>query len=271
MVIEKNIDLNNKENELGLTLLHQSVINDYLEITKKIINLNSDSKIDDFYSNKVYDINIQDLYSNTSLMYAITEKKFDHIELFINNNNLNYNLTNFYGETVLHLIFKNYDIQFDKYINKIVENTNLNIQDDNGITCLLYICKNNLLDKFKDILENKELNIFIKDLNDICPFDFIKKDDLNIIISSYYNNKNNDKSKKEIEKIIIEEKRSIPKIDNHELLFDNGIFINTTYYTGAPIDVLFGLLFIYDIFKNNNRTKIVTNIINNLQIIFSFL
>jgi ankyrin repeat protein len=263
--IKKNINFNNQEKEFGLTILHQSIIYNYLQITEKLINLNTD-------------INLQDFYGNTCLMYAITENLIDHIKYLINNNILNYNLTNIYGETGLHLIFKNYDyyVEYKNIIDKIIENTNLSIQNNKGDTCLLYICENNLFNDFKNILLNKELNIFIKNLNNKCPYDFIKNnlDNINIVIESFYNylKINQDKliikweiecindinkCKKQIKKIIIEENRSIPKLNELELIFDSGIFVNTSYYTGAPIDVLFGLLYIYDSFKSINLNLII--------------
>jgi ankyrin repeat protein len=215
--LNKNINLNNQEKEIGLTILHQSIIYNYINITKKIITQN-------------ININLQDFYGNTALMYSISEKSIENINILINYD-LNYDLTNFYGESALHLIFKYYDFynEYKEIIIKIIEKTNINIQNNNGETCLYYICKNNLLNEYKDILENKELNIFIKDKNNKCPYDFIKNEEnLNIIINSFFNylkiNSNKliieweincfkdvDKCKKQIKKIINEEKRSIPK------------------------------------------------------------
>ena len=58
--------------------------------------------------------------------------------------------------------------------------------------------------------------------------------------------------------IIIKENRSIPKLKDYDnLVLDNGIFVNTCYYTGSSIDILFGLLFLYNKFKNNNLNLII--------------
>jgi hypothetical protein len=63
--------------------------------------------------------------------------------------------------------------------------------------------------------------------------------------------KNNDNEcKKIIKDIILTQNRSIPMIDDYNLVLDSGIFVNSCFYTGAPIDVLFGLLFLYNKFKN---------------------
>jgi len=262
-LLDKNINLENQEKELGLTILHQSIINNYIDLTKKLISLNVNT-------------NIQDYYGNTPLMYAITEKLIDHINIINKIELINYNLTNIYGEIALHLILKNYDFYMNHIdiVNFIIEKSDLNIQNNYGETCLFYLCKNNLLNKFKNILVNKELNIFIKNNNNKCPYDFINNEYINIIVDSFFNylkiNKNKliidweincfndiEKCKKQIKKIIIEENRSIPKIKESELQFDSGIFVNMSLYTGAPIDVLCGLLFLYDTFKSKDLNLII--------------
>jgi len=262
ILLNKSIDLNNQEKEYGLTALHQSIITNDIEIIKKLIK-------------KRANINLQDFLGNTALMYAINENNKELIKLFINYENLNYNLTNIYGETALHMILKKFNENIEG-IEKLIENTDLNIQDNDGNTCLLLL-KN--LDDFKSILEAKQLNIFIKNNKDISVYDLIKNDNnkITIIINSFYNslqiNKNNliidweikclnkeineDDCKKKIKTIIINEHRSIPKIKDYILVFDSGIFVNTCYYTGAPIDILFGLLYLYNKFKSDKLNIII--------------
>jgi ankyrin repeat protein len=268
LILQKKINYNNQEKEYGLGAIHQSIIINNLAVTDKIIKNGGD-------------INLQDYYGNTALMYAINEKLIDHIKLFINYSHLNYNLTNLNGETALHLFFKNYNNLSDYHtiISKIIKNTDLNIQDNNGNTCLYYIVKANLLKSFSEIIEHKDLNIFIKDNNNISIYDFIKNknDELNIIINSFYNylqenkdkliidweilcskNKSEEKKcKNKIKELIVKENRSIPKVQDYKLILDHGIFINTCFYTGAPLDILFGLLFLYDTFKNKELNLII--------------
>lgn len=283
LLLQKQIDLNNQEDEYGLGAIHQ------------IITVNQPSIADKLIKNGA-DINLQDFYGNTALMYAISDKLIEYIQVFINYSHLNYNLTNSSGETTLHLIFKNYDnfVEYNNIITTFIKNTDLNIQDNNGDTCLYFIVQQNLLDTYKDILENKELNIFIKDNNNISSYDFIKDKQslMDIIINSYYNylkiNKdkliidweiwcanddndklkkiilindkkgtNNEKCKNKINEIITKENRSIPKVTNYDLILDSGIFVNTCYYTGAPIDILFGLIYLYNTFKQNELNIIV--------------
>jgi hypothetical protein len=210
-------------------------------------------------------------------MYAINDNLIENINIIMNNSNVNYNLTNIYNETSLHLLLKKYNLYLGhkNIIEKLIINTDLNIQDNNGKTCLAYIIDYNILEFFHTILETKKLNLFIYDNNNIAPYDFIKNDPLkiNIIINSFYFNliknkkmliidwekkcannelqKNNDNEcKKIIKDIILTQNRSIPMIDDYNLVLDSGIFVNSCFYTGAPIDVLFGLLFLYNKFKN---------------------
>jgi len=261
ILLNKNINLNNQEKEYGIIALHQSIIINNIEITNTIIKNGAN-------------INLQDIYGNSPLMYAINENNLEIIKLFIDYDNLNYNLTNIYGETALHIILKK-NIKLD-ILEYLIKNTNLNIQDNNGNTCLMLL-KN--FNKFKDILENKELNIFIKNNNNETLYDLIKNnsDKINIIINSFYNclqfnkdkliidweidcvNKilNENKCKNKIKNIIINENRSVPKIKDYNLILINGIFVDTCYYTGAPIDILFGLLYLYNKFKNNKLNIII--------------
>jgi ankyrin repeat protein len=273
-LLKKKINLNNQEQEYGLGAIHQSILNKNVSVTDNIIKSGAD-------------INLQDYYGNTALMYAINENLINHVKLFLNYSYLNYNLTNFNGETALHLIFKNYDNynEFKNIIIKLITNTDLNIQDNNGNTCLNLIIQNDLLKQYSEILETKELNIFIKDNNNISSYDFIKdsSEKIQIIVNSFYNylQKNKDKliidweiwcstkenmelnklddskCKNKIKEIITKENRSIPKLKDYDLILDNGIFVNTCFYTGAPIDILFGLLFLFNSFKNKGLHLII--------------
>jgi len=262
ILLDKNIDLDNQENEYGLSALHQCIINNNIDITSKLIDSGAN-------------INLQDLQGNSPLIYSIDEDNMELTSLLIKNNNINFNLTNIKGETALHIILKN-KFNNTNLIKKFIKYTDLNIQDNNGNTCLMLLSD---LNNFKDELINKELNIFIKNNNNKTVYDKIKNDktQIDIIINSFYNslqiNKDKliinweiecsknpemqNKCKEKIKEIIINENRSIPKIKDYNLILDNGIFINTCYYTGAPIDILFGLLFLNDKFKNNKLNIII--------------
>ena len=273
LLIEKTkINLNNQEKDYGTTSLQQLIVQSNIKLFKKAVSFGAN-------------INQQDMYGNTSLIYISTETNEELFNCLLSYDNLNYNLTNINGETSLHIILSKNKNLSNHIIKKIVKNTDLNIQDNDGKTCLYLLIYHDLILEYTDILVNKELNIYIHDKNNVSIYDLIDKSlkkniIIQIIIDSYYNSlinnnnklkldweiwcgnnisekiktinklKNNiDICKQKIKEVIINEKKSIPSIDSINLVIDNGIFVNTCYYTGNTIDILFGILFLYNKFK----------------------
>jgi len=268
-LLKLDFNLNNQTSDYGLTILHQSILynnyNLFIYLLSKNVN-----------------INIADFFGNTILHYIIIEKHFNFLSNIIYNDLINFNLSNINGDIPLHLLldlsineFNNININI---INKFIINSNLNIQNNQGITCLYKIITNNLTVKFKNILISKPLNFFINNLklNDTI---------LDILTESYYNqlifnknellleweknctltnkknlikyNNNKTKCKETIKNIILTEKRTLPKISNIDLVFEEGIFTNYCSYSGIPIDILFGLLFLFKEFKSYNLNLII--------------
>tara|TARA_Y100000590_G_scaffold465990_1_gene639918 strand:+ start:5178 stop:7385 length:2208 start_codon:yes stop_codon:yes gene_type:complete len=270
--------MNHREPEFGLTILHQMVIT------------NNNKYIDTLIEYGI-DINISDSYGNYPSHYAILENNLDFLKILLNGNHkINYNNTNINGETILHLFLTNVD---DNILNKedmknillkLIENTNLNIQTNDGITCLHLIIDNNFLVD-KDIIKilesgKKELNIFISDSENVNGIERINKnkDYIEIIVNSYFNRlklikqdlnidwekycAENDinnvmKSlnkrtgdvetlcKDKIRKTILEDKNSVPRYEDLNLNFDNDIVMNNNcFYTGSTLDIIFGLIFL---------------------------
>ncbi len=259
LLINKITNIDNQEHSYGLTALHQSIVLNNINIFENIIL-------------KGADINIQDYHGNTPLIYLIIEQNNTLLNHFIKYNNINYNLTNIDGNTGLHIILDNIIKYNDNIIKKLIIETDLSIQNNNGDTCLHSLISNNLIINYKDLIINKELNIFIKNLKDKSCFDLINNNQeiINIIINSYYNYLKNNKNEliiewekkcsnnelqeecyKKINEIIFNEKRSIPKLNNYKLKLDNGIFVDTCYFTGSRIDILFGIIFLFKTFTNN--------------------
>jgi len=257
-LLKLNFNLNNQTFDYGISLIHQSILYNNINLFTYLIN-------------KKVDINITDFFGNSVLHYIIIEKHYNFLENFIFIKNLNFNLSNINGDLALHLLLNNDDINNINIniINKIILETDLNIQNNQGITCLYKIITSNLTLKFKNILITKPLNFFINNLN-------LNDTILDILIESFYNqifnnknelvlnwekkctNKNNIiKCKELIKKTIETEKRSLPKISNTELILDEGIFTNFCSYSGIPIDILFGLLFLYKEFKSFNLNLII--------------
>jgi len=180
--------MNHKEPEFGLTILHQMIITNNNKYIDKLLNYG-------------INYNIPDNFGNYSYHYAIIEKNYEFLFTIFNDKyKINYNSTNINGETTLHLFLLSSDnilndIQLKKILIKLITNTNLNIQTNQGITCLHQIIELNIWedDEISKILKsgNKELNLFISDEdnnNSLDKIDVNKKDQfINIIVDSYYN------------------------------------------------------------------------------------
>jgi hypothetical protein len=273
-LIELNcVKLNNTSSDYGLCALSQTIILDNLDLFKRLLE-------------KDVDINIADFHGNMPLHYIFIYNRIEYLELLFNkNNDIKFSKTNINGELPLHILLDSIpdlDIINKKILDKIILETDLNIQNNQGISCFEKIITNNLLERFKDILIIKPLNFFITNvkLNDII---------LDILVSSYYNmiitnkeelvldwekycsvgnldklknliknGKAKDKTtskdicKDMIREIIIKEKRTLPLVNKINLHFDNGIYTNYCYFTGSPIDVLFGLILLNNDFNNKN-------------------
>ena len=276
------INLNNATNDYGLSVLHQSIILNNFDLFKKLLA-------------KPVDINLADFYGNTPLHYILSEKRLEYLEIFFSKPDIKLNGTNINGETPLHLLLDlegEIDNISESIVNKIILESDLNIQDNQGITGLMKIVNNNLQEKFKELLVIKPLNFFIEDNNSkqIEMTDEL----LNILVESYWNQikinrdellvdwekwcstesfdklksiietkvgitgtKAEDLCKNKIRYVIKNEKRTLPKLSNIELNFDNGIFTNYCYYTGSPIDILFGLLLLNQDFSSKGLKVII--------------
>jgi ankyrin repeat protein len=203
--------INIKENEYGLTALHQTIVLHFNDISLKLIEHKAD-------------INSSDYLGNTPLHYCIIEKNYAMLDVLIKKNNLFYSELNMTGNTALHLLLEediiNHMIadtnkyKYDIYsiLLKMIENTDINIMNNNGDTILHLIVMKNLwtLDEIKNILINGKthMNIFILNKNNTTPFDLVpnnmKDTFIDIVIESYYNIlknlKNNEKLTIEWEK-----------------------------------------------------------------------
>jgi ankyrin repeat protein len=278
-LLNTNINFNNINFDLGLNVLHQSIIFDNIDLFKKLLMKN-------------IDINMTDFYGNTPLHYIMIDKRVNFLEPFFKFENIKFNISNINGDIPLHILLDS-DIVDDinqSIVNKIILESDLNIQNNQGITCLMVIITKKLLNKFNSLLVLKPLNFFIEDNN----FNQIKLTDdiLDILVDSYFNQikirkeelledwekycsedlfeklkkiivdksgaKNSETlCKNKIKDVIIKDKRSLPYVQNINLNLDNGIFLNNCFYTGSPLDILFGLYLLYQDFKSKGLNIIL--------------
>lgn len=179
-----NLDI--QENITYCTVLHYMCLHNNLPIIKRLISLN-------------VDVNIQDINGDTVFHYCVKEKKYDILYYLMTNkkiiNIINLNQYNIYLNLPLHELFilaNNSSVLFDKfhnYINILIDNTNLNFQNKYGNSCLIELCKFGIWKQYSDNLENKKLNILLKNNDGKVALDYIQdvdKDDfINIIVKSY--------------------------------------------------------------------------------------
>ena len=186
ILYDKKSNVNNQDFKNEITPLMYSIILSNVEIFKFLLDKSN--------------INLQDNLGNNIIHYVIIYNKLNYlndiIELLKNNSSLiNLNNTNMFGKTVLHLILDKIDINKSLIdtidIGFIIKNTNLNIQDNTGSSLFLLLCKNNLWNKFVDILSESKINHNITNLNKERPINFIDDDNndkfYNLVTKSYLN------------------------------------------------------------------------------------
>ena len=284
ILLENKIEINIGTIEFQITPLLMTILLDKYDICKLILQYNPN-------------INYQDANGDSALHYAIQNKSQKFIELFVKNSDVN--LININGNIPLHLYFQNdYDLKnINNYFFKdILKNSKLNIQNNIGKTILHYLVETDIWENYTDILINNNNKIFIQDINNNTPYDilvnkFPKKKDkfIDVIANSFFNNYveksekynidieclkqyYNNKNKTEKDKIkcvnIIKE-----KIINNHLSYPNKkkmycitnidiTNIKFTTYIGISLDILVGLIYIQNKFKNV-QTSLTIDFLNN--------
>lgn len=273
------INLNVIDNEFQITPLMYVVTLNNKEIVKLLLNNDANTEI-------------QDALGNTALHLAINEDNVEIANLLISKTN-NFNLLDINGMSAFHLLIYLYkDInKIQKYnIDQLVINTNLNIQDTNGNTIWHLFADTGLWYHFKSLLKYKKNNLFIKNVENITPFDIIKKtkyfdEIIGIVIDSYYNLllikkheyilswENNcakktldmDICKKHIKGNILNNNVSVPmkKSSYCEIKISEGTKTIFTTFTGVPIDILCGLSLLH------TNDKFMMSTLNNNNLIIN--
>jgi ankyrin repeat protein len=274
-ILKKKINVNNQDITNGLSALHQIVIKNKVDIVQMLINYGAN-------------INIQDYYGNTAIHYSISEENVEILHLLLQYNP-NLNLIDIDGNTPLHLYLRNSYLE-KEILQLLITKSDLNIQNNSGLTCLKMIIDLYIVDNYINLLNKKELNFFIQDNNGDDMSDSLNDENiLNLAIDSYYNIlkekqdsltldweilcakemvdklktlniKNNESGKfckDKIKQVILKEKRSLPLFTYYNLKLDNGIFVNTCFYTGIPLDILFGILYLNQTFSKDGFSLIL--------------
>lgn len=190
------VNINEIDNKYNHTPLHKicltldiqlfELINDKID---KINGYIQDKSGNIFFHYFIYNIINLNTSQNTKIIidiYNILKKiKFE------------YNIYNIDNETCCHLMLKNKKYiehiskNYNIILNDFINNTDINIQNNDGYSCFLLIIKNDYWKELYNILINKKLDIFIYTKDKLTCFNFIAKDDYNyfieLITKSYIN------------------------------------------------------------------------------------
>lgn len=239
----------NQQDYVGNTIIHYAIMNAHTEILDYIMDK---YEVRDKNSNMyIEDINMENDISGSAI---------------------NPNIVNIDGLTITHLLLYGYRPEFDKYLKKIIPHANLNYQDNMGNSVLHIISENNLWENFRDLLETKKLNVFIKNNEGKTIMDMVplkeRENVLNIITRSYFNylqkydnqwllewqNQCSGKSLtetdeeeclKQIRNTIVNEKVSIPiKKDKISIVLAEEEDVQFTTFTGSLLDMLVGFKYL---------------------------
>tara|TARA_A100001015_G_scaffold321056_1_gene449881 strand:- start:453 stop:2603 length:2151 start_codon:yes stop_codon:yes gene_type:complete len=270
------ININNQSKEYGTTALQQLIVNNKDNYVYRLIKMGADITTSDFLGNNV-------------IHFSIMEDNTNLILYFLDLNKINCDLTNLDGNTPLHLYLINGNKLNSEILKILIEKTNLNIQNHEGNTCLHLLANKGILNDFNDIIINKELNIFIQNYKGNTVYNLYKDDKelIDIVTKSYFNNLSNSnliidweikcslikdnkvnefkiktnekklgkiKTKEDcidkIKKVILEENRSVPKIKEINFDLNSGIIVKDCFFSGFPIDTLFGILWLKKNYPN---------------------
>lgn len=176
LLIASGINVNLQDYDHEFTALHYS------------INLNNKELVSLLLTNGA-DPNIQDIVGNTVIHYAVSENNLECLVMVVNTKNINLNLWNFDGKIAL-LIALEIDLpNLTEYIDLLLDGSNINIQDNNGNTCLHLLCIKNLWKEYQQQLIKKKLDVFIPNKLNVRPIDLINKKDIdtfiNMVVDSY--------------------------------------------------------------------------------------
>lgn len=278
ILLDKGANIN-ESNGIGFLPIFYSIIQNDMDIIKLFPNIN-------LYHQ-------DDVNGNTVLYYAIT---YDHSEIidyifsishiieksdenytenttsfdFKTPNEIDPNIVNIEGLTILHMLLYKYKEEFDKYIELLLPHTNVNYQDNHGYTILHILVEKDLWKKFESILKKKKLNIYIKNNEDRSVFDMVpllyRELFLEMVTVSYaaylikYSGTLPEDWQKKCSKLdslkdpkcvdnihheIVKNKNSIPyRTDKIMITIDLDTSVSISTFTGNHLDILAGVKYL---------------------------
>ena len=284
-ILKKKININIQDITTGLNVLHYVVIKDNIEMVQLFINYGVNINIQDYYGNTPIhysilenkpdifklllnynpDLNLTNIEGNTPLHLYLENSYIEKEILQVLIPKTNLNIQNNNGLSCLKIMIDLYIV--DNYI-ELLKKKKLNffIQDNNGKDMSDNLNDEHVLklaiDSYYNIIKENSESLIL-DWEKWCAKDMVDKLkilNINHNNSNHNNSKHNNSKqicKEKIKQVILKEKRSLPLSSSHDLELDNGIFVNACNYTGIPLDILFGMLFLYQTFSKNKFSLIL--------------
>lgn len=258
MLIKSGADVNVKNNNYKTPLIY-SVQNNLDDITKLLIKHKAD-------------INFHGVEGDENVLnLSILQRNNKLIDVLLKND-IKLDYYNRYLETPVHVITSLNDrerkgLSLD-LIASIIYKGDLNKQNINGQTPLHFFLQNYDWRYFNKILENKSIDIFVKDYKNKTPLDYISNNDMpdfiNMIANNHLkhmnlntpectNNITNEKCIMEIKKHMLKSKQSLYNYDSElikKFKIINGSYTNAGRFNSDTLHNMIYTIIILDKYKN---------------------
>lgn len=289
LILDTNINVDSKTVN-GETALHFSCNFQQYEITRMLLENNADSDITDYEyeispivycivlkNKKIFSLllkygvklNTQDYNGNTPLHYTILDNNVNFFKILVEDKNINANVYNLNGKIPLHVALELKNENTKMYIDKLLDDSNVNLQNNMGYTVLHVLCIVNMWKYYIDKLKKKQLDLFVKNTKNKNVLDYVDDNDMDLfmdmVCTSFINQISQDinvyppwdtlknPSKAQVKQYIIENEISIPLKKSIDIKFDiPKECVKFTTFAGVTLDILIGLIFLLQ--KHNNKT-----------------
>jgi ankyrin repeat protein len=277
ILLENGANPNIIEFEYDFYPIFFSVIQNNTDITKLLIEAGTNINHQDYQGNTIIHYSIE--YNHYAILndifnyYSIRSRKdnvyFEDINTKTENSiSIDPNIINIDGLSIVHLLMYSYREEYDVYLTKLLPETNLNYQDNIGNTVLHIMVEKNQWAKFIPILDNKKLNIYIKNNRGKTVFDMVRIRDrdqfIDLVAQSYYRYlrkyenqwldewQNKCSAGTDIEndcismiKQSIMKGVSVPSRKNRiTIIIDSGEVVQFTTFTGSLLDMIVGFKYL---------------------------
>ena len=242
---------------IGNSSFHYGLIENNYDYIQQILDTdNVNYNVTNLHGNTPLHLYLDNPIITESIFNSENRGKYQHDKMLLRMiDNTNLNIMNNKGITSLHLIIEK-DLWKIKDIQNILTNgkkhMNLFISDNermNGIDKLIY-------DKDKEALLDLTIESYYQILKRLKGSDklilnwekYCSNDDLDNFLKTLNKKKGRELAsycKEQIREMIVNKKRSIPQYQEIDLIVDNGIYKDGCFYTGSTIDIVFGLVYLY--------------------------